>query len=251
MPYDPSAFPPFAVTVDLVVLTVRRHALCALVVRRGEPPYQGRWALPGGFVRIDEDLEAAAARELTEETGLHVQGPDSPHAGAHLEQLATYGDPQRDPRMRVVSVAHLVLAPDLPTPTAGGDAHSVRWAPVDTLLSPGDGPERDGEQPVPLAFDHDRILADGVERARSKIEYSSLATAFCPPEFTVGELRRVYEAVWGVALDPRNFHRKVTGTPGFLVPTGGTTTRQGGRPAQLFRAGGATLLNPPMLRPEI
>lgn len=104
---------------------------------------------------------------------------------------------------------------------------------------------------APLAFDHAQILSDGVERARSKIEYSSLATAFCPTEFTVGELRRVYEAVWGVALDPRNFHRKVTGTPGFLVPTGGTTTRQGGRPAQLFRAGGATLLNPPMLRPEV
>ncbi|HZG05272.1 MAG TPA: NUDIX hydrolase [Streptomyces sp.] len=251
MPYDPSAFPPFAVTVDLVVLTVRRHALCALVVRRGEPPYQGQWALPGGFVRVDEGLEAAAARELTEETGLRVQDPDGRHAGAHLEQLATYGDPQRDPRMRVVSVAYLVLAPDLPSPTAGGDAHSVRWAPVDTLLAPGDGADRDGERTVPLAFDHGRILADGVERARSKIEYSSLATAFCPPEFTVGELRRVYEAVWGVALDPRNFHRKVTGTPGFLVPTGGTTTRQGGRPAQLFRAGGATLLNPPMLRPEI
>ncbi len=89
-----------------------------------------------------------------------------------------------------------------------------------------------------------------MERARSKIEYSSLATAFCPPEFTVGELRRVYEAVWGVALDPRNFHRKVTGTPGFLVPTGGTTTRQGGRPAQLFRAGGATLLNPRCCDPK-
>ncbi|WP_031508784.1 NUDIX hydrolase [Streptomyces megasporus] len=251
MPYDPSAFPPFAVTVDLVVLTVRRHALCALVVRRGESPYQGRWALPGGFVRVDEDLEDAAARELAEETGLRVQDPGSGSVGAHLEQLATYGDPRRDPRMRVVSVAYLVLAPDLPSPTAGGDAHSVRWAQVDTLLEPGDGTEGGGDRPVPLAFDHDRILADGVERARSKIEYSSLATAFCPPEFTVGELRRVYEAVWGVALDPRNFHRKVTGTPGFLVPTGGTTTRQGGRPAQLFRAGGATLLNPPMLRPEI
>ncbi|WP_151775277.1 NUDIX hydrolase [Streptomyces abyssomicinicus] len=254
MPYDPSAFPPFAVTVDLVVLTVRRHSLCALAVRRGEPPFQGRWALPGGFVREDEDLTQAAARELHEETGLRAHDPVVPAEppqdnGAHLEQLATYGDPKRDPRMRVVSVAHLALAPDLPAPRPGGDAGDARWAPVEELLEPsGDGGP---DQEAPLAFDHAHILADGVERARSKIEYSSLATAFCPPEFTVGELRRVYEAVWGVTLDPRNFHRKVTGTPGFLVPTGGTTTRQGGRPAQLFRAGGATLLNPPMLRPEI
>ncbi|MFE5942894.1 NUDIX domain-containing protein [Streptomyces sp. NPDC056480] len=280
-PYDPSAFPPFAVTVDLVVLTVRRHALCTLVVRRGEAPYQGRWALPGGFVREDEDLSGAAARELVEETGLCAHDPAAPPPvpsnGAHLEQLATYGAPDRDPRMRVVSVAHLALAPDLPAPRAGGDANSARWAPVEELLgedvlagtavvtgaardsgeagesggADGDAGDGKGGGPVALAFDHARILADGVERARSKIEYSSLATAFCPPEFTVGELRRVYEAVWGVALDPRNFHRKVTGTPGFLVPAGGTTTRQGGRPAQLFRAGGATLLNPPMLRPEV
>ncbi|MCZ7416109.1 MULTISPECIES: NUDIX hydrolase [unclassified Streptomyces] len=247
MPYDPSAYPPFAVTVDLVVLTVRKHALCALAVRRGETPFQGQWALPGGFVLPDEDLGAAAARELAEETGLRVEEPDG-HS-AHLEQLATYGDPDRDPRMRVVSVAHLVLAPDLPAPVSGGDANTARWTPVDRLLGPHAGPGV--ASGGGLAFDHGRILADGVERARSKIEYSSLATAFCPPEFTVGELRRVYEAVWGVALDPRNFHRKVTGTPGFLVPTGGTTTRQGGRPAQLFRAGGATLLNPPMLRPEV
>ncbi|MDT0320673.1 NUDIX hydrolase [Streptomyces millisiae] len=246
MPYDPSDFPPFAVTVDLVVLTVRRHALCALTVRRGEEPFQGRWALPGGFVRVDEDLASAAARELAEETGLRTQDSGSRHAAAHLEQLATYGDPGRDPRMRVVSVAHLVLAPDLPAPTPGGDAGGAQWTPVAALLG-GDG----GAPAERLAFDHARILADGVERARSKIEYSSLAAAFCPAEFTVGELRRVYEAVWGVALDPRNFHRKVTGTPGFLVPVGGTTTRQGGRPAQLFRAGEATALNPPMLRPEV
>ncbi|GGV28063.1 NUDIX hydrolase [Kitasatospora herbaricolor] len=243
--YDPSAFPPFAVTVDLVVLTVRDHALCALLVRRGEPPFQGYWALPGGFVRLDEGLAEAASRELAEETGLRAHSaPEHGSVGAHLEQLATYGHPQRDPRMRVVSVAYLVLAPDLPTPRPGGDASSARWAPVAELLggNPADG--------VPLAFDHGLILADGVERARSKIEYSSLATAFCSTEFTVGELRRVYEAVWGVSLDPRNFHRKVTGTPGFLLPSGGTTTRQGGRPAQLFTAGGATDLNPPMLRPE-
>ncbi|TDU03818.1 8-oxo-dGTP diphosphatase [Streptomyces sp. 846.5] len=244
--YDPSAFPPFAVTVDLVVLTVRDHALCALMVRRGEPPFQGFWALPGGFVRPDEGLIEAAARELAEETGLRTHGAagQGPGVGAHLEQLATYGDPQRDPRMRVVSVAHLALAPDLPTPRPGGDVRSARWAPVEELLGRG---KDDG---LLLAFDHTRILADGVERARSKIEYSSLATAFCPEEFTVGELRQVYESVWGVSLDPRNFHRKVTGTPGFLVPAGGTTTRQGGRPAQLFRAGDATVLNPPMLRPD-
>ncbi|SCD85019.1 8-oxo-dGTP diphosphatase [Streptomyces sp. TverLS-915] len=255
-PYDPSDFPPFAVTVDLVVLTVRHNGLRALLVRRGEAPYQGQWALPGGFVRPGEDLAAAAGRELEEETGLCAHdgecesGSDEARHGAHLEQLATYGEPGRDPRMRVVSVAHLALAPDLPSPTAGGDASGARWAPVERLLGE-EGAGRDDEQLLPLAFDHARILSDGIERARSKIEYSSLATAFCPAEFTVGELRRVYEAVWGVVLDPRNFHRKVTGTPGFLVPTGGTTTRQGGRPAQLFRAGGATLLNPPMLRPEI
>ncbi|WP_069817211.1 NUDIX hydrolase [Streptomyces sp. TP-A0874] len=251
-PSDSSAVSHFAVTVDLVVLTVRRHALCALMVRRGEPPFQGRWALPGGFVRADEDLAEAAARELSEKTGISADGPTTSASGkgAHLEQLATYGDPHRDPRMRVVSVANLALAPDLPTPRAGGDVHGARWAPVSELLGK-DGGRGTEPSPPPLAFDHAKLLADGVERARSKIEYSSLATAFCPQEFTVGELRRVYEAVWGVVLDPRNFHRKVTGTPGFLLPTGGTTTRQGGRPAQLFRAGGATVLNPPMLRPEV
>lgn len=238
-PYDPSAFPPFAVTVDLVVLTVRRHALCALAVRRGEPPFQGRWALPGGFVRDDEDLTAAAARELIEETGLCAHDPMAPAQdnGAHLEQLATYGDPKRDPRMRVVSVAHLALAPDLPAPRPGGDAHSARWAPVEALLKHG-GYGREDEQAAPLAFDHAQILADGVERARSKIEYSSLATAFCPPEFTVGELRRVYEAVWGVALDPRNFHRKVTGTPvSWCRPAAPPPARAVDRPSSSAPAG--------------
>ncbi|MGH3730757.1 MAG: NUDIX hydrolase, partial [Micromonosporaceae bacterium] len=98
-------------------------------------------------------------------------------------------------------------------------------------------------------FDHHRILGDGVERARGKLEYSPLATAFCPPEFTVGQLRRVYEEVWGVPLDPRNFHRKVTGTPDFVVATDRTVTGDRGRPAQLFRRGTASLLHPPLLRP--
>ncbi|MEH1014855.1 NUDIX domain-containing protein [Micromonospora sp. CPCC 206060] len=228
---DPQAgYPPFAVTVDLVVLTVRTEQLSVLLIRRGIPPHRGAWALPGGFVRTDETLAGAAARELAEETGL--TGPVG-----HLEQLATYGDPGRDPRGRVVTVAHLALLPDLPTPVAGTDAASAEWQPVDRVRT-----DR-------LAFDHARILADGVERARAKLEYTPLATAFCPPEFTVAQLRTVYETVWGTRLDPRNFHRKVTGTPGFVVPAGRATEGDRGRPAQLFRRGPATLLYPPMLRP--
>ncbi|HEU4425290.1 MAG TPA: NUDIX domain-containing protein [Pilimelia sp.] len=222
----------FAVTVDLVVLTVRGADLSVLLVRRGTPPYEGRWALPGGFVDLDEDLSVAAARELAEETGLR-------HPAGHLEQLATYGTPGRDPRGRVVTVAYLALLPDLPTPVAGTDAADARWLPVASV------------SPDMLAFDHDRILYDGVERARAKLEYTPLAAAFCAAEFTVGQLREVYEVVWGRHLDPRNFHRKITTTPGFVVPTGGITVGDRGRPARLFRRGEATVLHPPMLRPPL
>jgi 8-oxo-dGTP diphosphatase len=222
---------PFAVTVDLVLLTIREDELQVLAVRRGEAPFRGRWALPGGFVREEEGLLEAAQRELAEETG-HRE------LSVHLEQLGTYGAPRRDPRLRVVSVAYLALAAELPEPAPGTDASEARWRPVADLLS---GSDR-------LAFDHREILGDGLERARAKLEYSPLATAFCAHEFTVAELRHVYEVVWGTELDPRNFHRKVTGSPGFLMPTGRRTTRNGGRPAQLFRRGKARLLNPPISR---
>ncbi|PRX16429.1 NUDIX hydrolase [Actinoplanes italicus] len=218
-----------SVTVDLVLLTIRQGALQALLIRRGIEPYLGKWALPGGFVLPDEDLDEAAARELREETGL------DPRTG-HFEQLATYGAPGRDPRGRVVTIAYLALLPDLPSPVAGSDAAGAAWRPVDDIEA-GD-----------LAFDHDRILADGIERARAKLEYTPLATAFCPPEFTVAELRQVYETVWRTRLDPRNFHRKVTGAEGFVEATGGTVIRERGRPAQLFRRGPAALLHPPLLR---
>ncbi|GAB2666070.1 NUDIX domain-containing protein [Kribbella swartbergensis] len=224
-------FVPLGVAADLVILTVRDGALQVLLIRRGIAPYRGRWALPGGFVRPDEDLEQTARRELAEETGLSSDR-------IHLEQVATYGAPDRDPRGRVVSVAYLALVPDLPAPVAGTDAASASWVGVTEVL----------EDPRRLAFDHHRILSDAVERARAKLEYSPLAAAFCPPEFTISELRGVYEAVWGTALDPRNFHRKVTKTPGFVEPVGATTTRDGGRPAQLFRRGAATTLYPPMTR---
>jgi 8-oxo-dGTP diphosphatase len=221
----------FAVTVDLAVFTIRDDRLCALAVRRGVSPYRGRLALPGGFVLENEGLLEAARRELAEETGLDDRR-------MHLEQLATYGAPRRDPRMRVVSVAYLAFAAELPEPSAGTDAAEASWRPVAELLT---GPGR-------LAFDHGQILTDGLERARAKLEYSPLATVFCRSEFTVAELRHVYEVVWGAALDPRNFHRKVTGSPRFLVPTGKRTTRNGGRPAQLYRRGKASLLNPPITR---
>lgn len=225
-----SDYPTFYVTVDLVVLTVAGGSLKVLLVNRGVEPYEGSWALPGGFVRPDEDLDAAAARELLEETGLITPI-------GHLEQLASYGAPDRDPRGRVVTVAYLALLPNLPAPVAGSDAAGANWVtPFDV----------DTE----LAFDHHRILADGIERARAKLEYTPLATAFCPPEFTISELRDVYETVWGARLDPRNFHRKVTSTPGFVEPVGRSIAAERGRPAQLFRRGGAELLHPPMLRAD-
>jgi 8-oxo-dGTP diphosphatase len=234
-PYDPGRFPPFAVTVDLVVLTIADGELKALLVRRGQPPYRGRLALPGGFTRIDEDIEHAAYRELEEEAGI---GPDK----VHLEQLRTYGDPRRDPRMRVVSVAWLALGAGLPRPVAGTDASAAHWLPVEEALA-ATGARR-------LAFDHATILADGLERARAKLEYTSLATRFCPEQFTVAQLREVYEIVWGTRLDPANFHRKITGATGFVEPTGERTAGGRGRPAALYRAGPTTELHPPVLRPS-
>lgn len=237
--YDPRAFPPVAVTVDVVTLTVRDGELAVLLVQRGVPPFEGAWALPGGFVRAGEDLDAAAARELAEETG---QQPGL----FHLEQLATYGTPGRDPRMRVVSVAYLAFAPQLPDPRAGSDAQAAAWVPAGSLRT---GRSRRG---APLAFDHAAILADGLERARSKLEYTPLATAFVTEPFTISELRAVYETVWGEQLHAANFHRKVLSVPGFVQSTGQTTAAggpRGGPRARLYRRGGARLLHPALLRP--
>ncbi len=221
-------------TVDLAILTIRAGELHVLLVERGNKPYLGRLALPGGFVADGESLEIAARRELKEETNLDA-------GSLFLEQLRTYADPRRDPRGRVVSVAYLAVAPDLPMPVGGSDARSAQWAPVDDVLS---GKLR-------LAFDHDQIVRDAVERARGKLEYSSLATAFCADTFTIADLRRVYEAVWDVRLDPGNFSRKVTKTAGFVLPTGSRRSADAGRPAALYRRGEAVMLYPPMLRSTV
>ncbi|RYV51653.1 NUDIX hydrolase [Pengzhenrongella frigida] len=228
---DLAGFPPVAATVDLVALTVRDDALQVLVVTRTGDPHAGELALPGGFVHPDEDLDSAAARVLVEETGMR-------RPPGHLEQLKTYGAPNRDPRLRVVSVAYLAMAPTRLDPRVRGDAAVAAWVPVERALT------------APLAFDHTTILTDAISRARSKLEYTSLAAAFCGPEFTVSNLRRVYEVVWGVRLDPRNFHRKVSSTPGFIIDTGHTVIDGPGRPAALYRRGPATMLVPPLTREQ-
>jgi 8-oxo-dGTP diphosphatase len=239
--YDPRSYDPVAVTVDVVALTIRAGELQVLLVERGVPPFKGSWALPGGFVRpqrgpagepVDEDLAEAAARELAEEAGPRLRP-------AHLEQLGSYGAPGRDPRMRVISVAYLAFAPGLPEAQAGTDAADAQWIPVSSTSRP-------------LAFDHARILADGLERARSKLEYTPLATAFVTEPFTISELRDVYQAVWGERLHQGNFHRKVLSVPGFVESTGEQTSAggpKGGPRARLYRRGDAKLLHPALLRP--
>ncbi|MEU3270570.1 NUDIX domain-containing protein [Saccharomonospora sp. NPDC006951] len=225
--------PPVLVAVDLVILTLRASKLHILLVERGIEPYQGAQALPGGFLNNDEeDILAAAYRELDEEANLDG-------SRLHLEQLGAYGEPDRDPRGRIISVAYLAVAADLPEPVAGTDAAGAAWRPVAGVLS--------GR--VKLAFDHRQIVTDGVERARSKIEHTALATAFCGETFTISELQRVYEAVWGVRLDPRNFYRKVQGVPGFIVPAEVSRRATKGRPARLFRPGPQSVLHPPIVRP--
>ncbi|MEU3527043.1 NUDIX domain-containing protein [Streptomyces sp. NPDC038707] len=224
---------PVLLTVDLVILTLREGRLCVLLVERGEAPFQGMLALPGGFLNhAGEEILDAAHRELREETDLTA-------GWVHLEQLATYGGAGRDPRGRVVSVAHLAIAPGLPEPVAGTDAADAAWVPAEAVLS--------GE--VELAFDHHRIVADGIERARTKLESTALATAFCAELFTIAELQQVYEAVWGAELDTRNFYRKVQAVEGFIIPAGSGRRSTGGRPARLYRAGPKKVLIPPLTRP--
>ena len=219
--YDPSQFPAFAVTVDVVILTMADGRLHVLLVRRGVTPFEGMWAIPGGFKRPPETLDEAAKRELAEETG--VDG------ASLLTQFGAYGDPERDPRMNVVTVAYLAVLRDVGDVVAGTDAVDAALVPVSDVL--------DGK--LELAFDHTRIVRDAAERVRADLELRGIATAFVGPTFTLAELRAVYEAVWGVHLDSANFRRSVLAEDGWVIPTGrrarpGST---GGKPAELFRAG--------------
>lgn len=221
-----------AVAVDIALLTIREGRLKLLLVEPDAPHLRGWWALPGRRVRDDENLDHTAHRSLQELAG--ITAPE-----AHLEQLRTYGEVSRDPRGRVVSVAYLALTP---TPEDPPDETRARMVDVDQLGRASFSS---------LAYDHARIVADALERARSKLEYTALATAFVEEPFTLAELRGVYEAVWGVHLDPANFRRKVASTRGFVEPVDGLAQPGpgGGRPAKLYRRGPEQRLHPAMLRP--
>jgi len=223
MGYDPSSFPAFGVTVDVVILTMSAAKLHVLLVSRGEKPFKGMWAIPGGFKRPTETLDEAAKRELVEETGVD--------ATRLLTQFGAYGDPGRDPRLNVVTIAYLAVIRDVGAVVAGSDAAAAALVPVSDALG----------RKIELAFDHLRILRDAVERARLELEVSGIATAFVGTTFTMAELRAVYEAIWGVQLDAANFRRSIVGEDGWVIPTGRRARpgSSGGRPAELYRAGRA------------
>ena len=231
--YDPRAFPAFAVTVDVVVLTMSDGRLNVLLVRRGGAPFEGMWAIPGGFKLPDETLDEAARRELVEETGVD--------AASLLHQFGAYGDPGRDPRMNVVTVGYLAVLRDVGAIAAGTDATHAALLPVDDVL----------DRRLELAFDHLRIVRDAVDRVRTELEASGIATAFVGSTFTLSELRAVYEAVWGVHLDSANFHRSVA-ERGWVIATGRRARPgpAGGKPAELFRAGEAWSHGGPIRRPH-
>ena len=230
--YDPSRFPPFAVTVDVVILTMSAGTIHVLLVRRGEAPFQGMWAIPGGFKRPTETLDEAAKRELVEETGVD--------AASLLTQFGAYGDPERDPRMNVVTVAYLAVLRDVGAIEAGTDATDASLVPVSDVL----------RGTIDLAFDHLRIVRDALERVRVELEVSGIATAFVGATFTLAELRAVYEAIWGVQLDAANFRRSIVAENGWVIPTGRRARPgpAGGRPAQLYRAGRAWSYGGPIHR---
>lgn len=205
-------YPHPAVTTDIVIFTIRDGRLKLLLIRRGGEPFKGKWALPGGFVGIDEGLEDGARRELEEETGV---------SGVYLEQLYSFGAPDRDPRERVITVAYYALIPsDRLEIRAATDAEAVGWFALDEL------PE--------LAFDHAKIVAMAHERLAAKLDYSTIAFQFMPPRFTLSELQRVYEVILDEEIDKRNFRKWVLALE--QIEETGEKRREGAhRPAMLYR----------------
>lgn len=205
-----------AVTVDIAVFTVagahNALRLEALLIQRDAEPFRGRWALPGGFVLEDEDLAAAAARELAEETGT---------AGGYLEQVGAVGTPGRDPRGHTVTVVWVgLVSAELGRPVAGGDARAARWFDMAAL--------------PPLAFDHAELLALALAQLRRRLDEAPVCFELLPAEFTLSELQAVTEAILGRSLDRRNFRRKVL-DQGLVEPASGARREGAHRPARLHR----------------
>jgi 8-oxo-dGTP diphosphatase len=199
-----------SVTVDIVLLTIRDRRLQVLLIKRLAKPFQGRYALPGGFVAENESVEAAALRELREETGVDK---------VYLEQLYTFGDPKRDPRGRIITVAYYALVPHTQSLHPGTDAADAAWFPVDGL--------------PPLAFDHRKIVDYAHTRIRNKLDYTNVGFELLPPKFTLTQLQLVHEAILGAPLDKRNFRRKII-QRGIVKPVD-EWTQTGRKPAQLYR----------------
>ena len=210
MPYS-YEYPHPAVTTDIVIFTIRQDELKVLLIKRAMPPHQGEWALPGGFVDLDESLEKAARRELEEETGV---------SGVYLEQLYTFGQPDRDPRERVITVAYYALIPtDTVEIRAATDAEGVSWFGMHELPD--------------LAFDHQEILAMAHRRLVDKLDYSTIAFQFMPERFTLSELQQVYELILGEPLDKRNFRKRILSL-GLVRETGKERKAGAHRPAKLY-----------------
>jgi len=205
-------YPHPAVTTDIVIFTIRQDELKVLLIKRALPPFQREWALPGGFVNLDESLEAGARRELEEETGVK---------GVYLEQLYTFGAPDRDPRERVITVAYYALIPsDKIEIRAASDAEGVSWF---------------GMHEVPdLAFDHGHILKAAHERLAAKLEYSTIAFQFMPQAFTLTDLQQVYELILGEPVDKRNFRKRILSL-NLITETGKERKTGAHRPAKLYR----------------
>jgi 8-oxo-dGTP diphosphatase len=211
MPYQYD-YPHPAVTVDIVVFTIENDDLKVLLVERGQEPFRDRWALPGGFVEIDESLRRAAWRELKEETGVHA---------GFLEQLYAFGRPDRDPRERVITVAYYALIPpDRMQVVAGSDASAAELVSVAKLPD--------------LAFDHERIINKALQGVREKLIDPVIALQLLPETFTMSELRRVYELFRGEELDKRNFTKKMIALD-HVEETGEKRTSVNHRPARLYR----------------
>ncbi len=205
-------YPHPAVTTDVAVFTICDQQLQLLLVRRAGEPYQNMWALPGGFLEIDEDLETCAKRKLAEETGI---------CGVYLEQLYTFGSPNRDPRKRIISITYYALVPsDRLQPKAASDTTDTEWFALDQM--------------PPLASDHQQIVALAQSRLAAKLDYSTIAFQFMPETFTLSELQTVYEILTNGRLDKRNFRKKILALKG--VEETGKLLRTGNhRPAKTYQ----------------